>query len=261
MNRFSIRSLLALILSFIFLSCLTVLGYRLLQYQTAAGIYNEARKLADIPDPVKPDISRTASDGLAATINLSALQQVNRDILGWIMIPDTALSYPIARTDNKDFYLNHAWNHADSSAGTIFMESKCHPGFTDFNTIIYGHRMNDGSMFGSLKHYKKQAHYEAHPLFYIMDKNSTRVYQIFSAFEAQPADPVFLLNISREEDKQIVIDCAAERSLLTTDVVPTTEDNIVTLSTCTGHGHDTRFVVLGVLLSTQTEQSPSSGAS
>lgn len=257
MKRFSIRSLLILILSFLFLGCLAVWGCRLFRYQNGAEIYREARKLANVPDPAELVSPRPT----VSTIDLSALHRVNRDVLGWITIPDTVLSYPVVQTGDNDFYLNHSWDRADSSVGAVFMETKCSPDFTDFNTILYGHRMNDGSMFGSLKHYKKQAYYEAHPLFYLMDESGIHIYQIFSAFEARPADPVFLLNVSDEEDRQAVINCALEKSLLKADRIPAAEDSIVTLSTCTGHGHDTRFVVLGVLLSTQTGQSPSSGAS
>ena len=72
-------------------------------------------------------------------------------------------------------------------------------------------------------------------------------YKIFSAFEANLTDPVFMVKVNRDDEKQMLIDCAVTKSAIATGMVPTTEDQIVTLSTCTGRGHETRWVVLGIL--------------
>lgn len=258
MKRFSVCDFLFLILIVIFFVCLAVLGHRMYQYHKGTEIYDEAKYLAKIPNLRESTFSHTgdnvSDDNTSASIDLTSLREVNSDVLGWITIPDTVLSYPLVQGDDNEFYLTHTWNHESNSAGSIFMESECSPDFTDFNTIIYGHRMNNGSMFGSLKDYKKQAHYEAHPLFYIMNENGLQVYQIFSAFEAQLYDPVFLLKVTSEKNRQAVIDCAIEKSQLSTNIIPTAANKIVTLSTCTGRGHDTRWVVIGFLVSNPRRQ-------
>ena len=85
-----------------------------------------------------------------AAINLEALRQVNPDVIGWVMIPDTKINYPILQGTDNDYYLGHTWQGVKNSVGSIFMEYRNTPDFTDYNTILYGHNMNDGSMFANL---------------------------------------------------------------------------------------------------------------
>lgn len=86
---------------------------------------------------------------------------------GWILIPNTVISYPLLQGEDNQYYLNHTWKKWTSAVGAIFMDSQNNPNLTDFNTIVYGHRMNNGSMFASLKNYKKQSYWQAHPCVYI----------------------------------------------------------------------------------------------
>ena len=88
-------------------------------------------------------------------MDLPALQQVNSDVIGWIAIPGTEISYPLVQGTDNDYYLTHTWNQNSSAVGAIFMDCRCSADFSGFNTIVYGHRMNNGSMFAALKHYQK----------------------------------------------------------------------------------------------------------
>lgn len=89
-------------------------------------------------------------------MDLPALQQVNSDVIGWIAIPGTEISYPLVQDTDNDYYLTHTWNQNSSAVGAIFMDCRCSADFSGFNTIVYGHRMNNGSMFAALKHYKSR---------------------------------------------------------------------------------------------------------
>ena len=64
------------------------------------------------------------------------------------------------------------------------MDCRCSADFSGFNTIVYGHRMNNGSMFAALKHYKKQDFLQAHPQLYVTDASGTHAYRIYAAYEA-----------------------------------------------------------------------------
>lgn len=180
-------------------------------------------------------------------IKLQALREVNPDVIGWIVVPGTRISYPMVQANDNDYYLHRTWNLTDSIVGSIFMDANCTPDLGDFNTLIYGHNMAIGSMFGELRQFKTTAYRNYHPVFLITTDTGVYTYRIFSAFEASVTDPVFMIQVGRNDEKQSLIDCAVEKSVIATGIIPSIEDHIVTLSTCTGRGYATRWVVVGRL--------------
>lgn len=80
-----------------------------------------------------------------------ALQQINQEIVGWITMDDTQINYPIVQAKDNDYYLFRNYKGEDMRAGSIFMDYRNDVKSQNRNTILYGHRMKDGSMFGSLK--------------------------------------------------------------------------------------------------------------
>lgn len=179
-------------------------------------------------------------------VNLAALKEINNDVLGWIEIPDTELSYPILQSADNDYYLNLTWEGEPDSAGSIFLESQVDPELADFNTIIYGHRMRNLSMFGSLKFYENIDYWEEHPNVYIMIEGATYRYDIYAAYYADPEDITYKLKINSRPKKQELIQFGLDNSVIETGIIPSTFDRILTLSTCTGSGHESRWVVQAV---------------
>ena len=181
-------------------------------------------------------------------VDLPALRGVNSDILGWITIPDTELSYPILAGRDNQYYLNHTWSGERNAAGAIFLEMNCASDFSDFNVILYGHRMHNNMMFGTLRFYDNLEYWKEHPRVYLFTDDSVRVYDIFAAMETPVDSPTYSFGLTEETDKQAFIDYAVEASVLDTGIVPTTEDSILTLSTCTQQGGpQSRWVVQAVL--------------
>lgn len=197
------------------------------------------------PEPPFDDpYARTLLD-----VDLAALQTVNADVLGWISIPDTPISYPLLQGEDNDYYLNHTWKKEYNSGGSIFMECWNNADFSSFNTIIYGHRMSDSSMFNSLRHYDDPEYLEQHPRIYIAAEDGVRVYEVFAACEVTVTDPVYWLITTQEKYKQPMIDFCLERSVLDTGITPTPEDRLITLSTCVSMAvTDERWVVIGAEL-------------
>jgi sortase B len=181
-------------------------------------------------------------------MDLCALRQTNADVLGWIHIPDTPISYPLLQAEDNQTYLNKTWDGANNSAGSIYLECKNEPDFSNFNTLIYGHRMKNGSMFGSLGNYSQQEYFSEHPYVYIITDDSVLQYEIFSAYEAPVVSDTYRLHVEDEETKQAVLEYSIASSVLKSAQVPTTADSILTLSTCTGTGtYHSRWVVQAVL--------------
>ena len=126
------------------------------------------------------------------------------------------------------------------------MECRNSSDLSDFNTIIYGHRMNNRSMFGTLSQYKSRSYWQAHPYVYLTDDSGTHRYEIFAAGEVSVDSDVYRLGLHSDSSRQSFLDSCLALSALNTGVTPHTYDKVLTLSTCTGNGHATRWVVQAV---------------
>lgn len=228
----------------------------------AAGIGDLAAQPAPPSDPQpapesdSPDSSQESQESgdpwleTLRSVDLPALRGINSDILGWITIPDTDLSYPVLDGRDNQYYLNHTWSGERNAAGAIFLEMNCASDFSDFNVIIYGHRMHNNMMFGTLRFYEDMAFWAEHPSVYLVSDTGVARYDIFAAYEAGVRDQTYRLDMA-EEEKQMFIDFCLASSVLDTGVEPTTSDRILTLSTCTRQGGAaTRWVVQAVREST-----------
>ncbi|GFI62503.1 hypothetical protein IMSAG049_01687 [Clostridiales bacterium] len=181
------------------------------------------------------------------SIDLPALREVSEDVIGWIAIPGTEVFYPLMRAEDNSYYLNHTWNGAASSVGSIFLEYRNPSDLSGFNSIIYGHQMMNGSMFGGLSKFVDEDYLKEHPLIYIVTDNGVQQYDIFAASEVGVQSVIYKANISKEESRQEMIDFSVANSVVDTGIVPSIDGHIITLSTCTGRGYDTRWIVQGVL--------------
>lgn len=180
-------------------------------------------------------------------LDLEALREVNEDVIGWIQIPDTSVTYPLLQWTDNDFYLHHTWQQHKNGAGSIFMDYQSASDFSDFNTIIYGHNMRNGTMFSSLRSYAVPGYWEKHPYFYIRTDAGVARYDIFAIQSVSTDSIIYGLGIDTTQRKQQFLRFAADYSLVDTGLIPSTDDSIVTLSTCTGNGHAHRWVVIGML--------------
>ena len=181
-------------------------------------------------------------------MDLEALRATNPDVLGWICIPDTVISYPLMKAKDNEQYLYHTWEGKYSKYGSIFLECRNSHDFSDFNTLVYGHNMLTQDMFGTLSDYKEQSFYESHPSVYILLDDGVRRYDVFSCYDADVVSNTYRLVFEDDARKQESLDLYTSKSLLQTDLVPRVTDQILTLSTCTGRGTaDLRFVVQAIL--------------
>lgn len=182
------------------------------------------------------------------SIDLEVLRTTNPDVLGWIEIPGTVISYPLMQAENNQQYLYTTWDKKSSKFGSIFLECRSSRDLSDFNTIVYGHNMLTEDMFGTLLRYGEQSYFKAHPSIYIRTDDGVRRYDIFSAYEADVVSDTYRLIFEDDARRQSALDLYMSASVLETGLTPSVRDRILTLSTCTGRGtDDLRFVVQAVL--------------
>lgn len=181
------------------------------------------------------------------------LENTNADIYAWIYIPDSLIDYPVLQhpTDNL-YYLNHNLDGGSGYPGCIYSENYNELDFTDPNTVLYGHNMKNGSMFAGLHKYEDSEYFEEHPYVYIYTPEKLLVYEIFAAYEYSSEHILYNHDFRDKAAYQTYLeDIFGMRSMncnLRGDVEVTSDDRILTLSTCIANKPDKRYLVQGVLL-------------
>lgn len=220
-----------------------------LEYKEGTDEYDDLQKYVEAEPPQvaygeEADSQEGQEGERRLRIDLEGLRAQNEDVVGWIEIPDTEISYPLMQGDDDQYYLKHTFSGNKNSAGSIFIETLNKPDLTELHTIIYGHNMKNGSMFGSLKEYRNASYLLDHPMVYIDLEDGTHVYEIFSCYETAANSDTYTIGFAREPDQQYerFVAMIKDRSLYDTGVEVSKENRVITLSTCTKSG-EKRFVV------------------
>ncbi len=186
-------------------------------------------------------------------VDIKVLQETNPDILAWVTIPGTGVDHPVAQHPTDDeYYLKHGANGMYSSDGCPYIELSDSGSFMEFNTVIYGHNMNDGSMFASLHGFEDEQFFSEHRDLYITTAEHYLTYRIFAAVMFDDRRIPYYFDDTLESDRTAFLqalrnDIVADRSVLADDMEVSEDDCIVTLSTCDKKLRDKRFLVTAVL--------------
>lgn len=227
----------------------TLNGYRQAE-KTYTAMSNQFATVVSAPTPVPeqekkaPDIDPEVSP---LSIDFEGLRNQSTDYVAWIYSPDTPINYPIAYTDNNFYYLDHIPGEQYNANGTLFIDCKNASDFSDQNTCIYGHNMNDGSMFASLRNYRDAAYYPEHPVIYLSTPDFNYRLDLIGGFVTEPTSFAYALNFDAPEQFMAYIETIRSLSTFDSDVEVTETDRVVTLSTCTYEIDDGRYVVVGKL--------------
>lgn len=195
--------------------------------------------------------------------NLKAMYSENNDLRGWLTIEGTSIDFPIVQdTDNK-YYLSQRNVYDESSRyGTPFIDFRCNRDTLGKNTVIYGHKMKNGTHFGLLEEYADTDYYKKHPLIKydtLTGSHTFKIYAVFYATTHNSVDGGYVFEYYNPSMSDVnfegYIEMLNQYALYTTDAGLEKSDRIITLSTCAhpydnlrNGGVDTRFVVVGRLL-------------
>ncbi len=265
----NIRKLLSLLLAVVLVFSMGMMLRQLLSDRDAEEAYQEAQLLVMVetvpaetvppetePPPTLPPEKvwvpaeveeEDAHMAEMAEMDLSALREVNPDVVGWIRIPDSKVDYPFLQGEDNQHYLYRTWNNVSVGAGSIFLECRNSRDMTDFNTILYGHNMNNGSMFNSIRQYAAQSYYEEHPYIYVLTDAGVWRYEVFASYQAPVDSITYGLSFRQQETRENFLVSALEKSVIETGITPALTDRILTLSTCSGGSYSNRWVVHGRL--------------
>ena len=181
---------------------------------------------------------------------LKELREKNVDVVAWIAFDELKINYPVMQAEDNYYYLTHTFSGAENKAGSVFLDAGDTPDFMDYHSLMYGHNMKNGSMFGRLKKYYEEEFYQGNQFFTIYVEDQAYRYEIFSVHTVPETDEVYTIWFApgeRSKEYREFVGRMKRTSWYDTGVDVTEKDKIVTLSTCTA-SDDRRFVVHGKLV-------------
>lgn len=178
--------------------------------------------------------------------DINKLENEYEGATGYIDIPNTSISYPIMQGEDNSYYLKHLPNGKSNKMGSIFLDYR-NNGFNDKNTIIYGHNFNNGTMFSDLLNYKSFEFYKKHSNYKIYTSDKVIEVAIFAVYIADATKDELPINFE-STDFEDYLDMVLESNLINSEVSIDSEDNLITLCTCSNGSWKNRLIVIGKVL-------------
>lgn len=197
-------------------------------------------------------------------------ESTNDDTIGWIQVPNTNVDYPVvykAGVENYAYYESKGYDKNYSRDGVIWADYEC--SFPDLsqNTTLYGHNwhniytprtmqnmQSNDTMFSLVMSYHYPEFAQQNPFIHFSTTEKDYVFQVFAGFYTDLSFGYNFAEMKQEQFQQVIAE-AKSKSLANYNVPVTSEDKILTLSTCTrvnGNTNNQRFVVMAKLVSEGT---------
>lgn len=243
------RKVLRLVCVFLLMVSLACGGYlifcKLVSYEENEKIYTHVRELAFAADTNADTNKKDNGSGKSrrGVIDWDSLKEY--PIVAWIKC-GAEIDYPVVQGEDNSYYLKHSYDGTYNMNGAIFVNSENQADFSDWNTVIYGHNMRSGKMFGTIKKYA-DPDYGADQFYIYLPDGTEHIYQIFAVAEVKDGSAAYLYTFSDKEDycsyQQYVKECA----YYDTGLEPDADRKMVTLSTCrsTGSAQGWRVIIVG----------------
>lgn len=236
-------------------------GQEDLESSSNSSVEEADSSVEEVVEEIVAEEEASEAEPYVSPIDFAALQEVNPDIFGWLEIPGMDLSEPLLnRAGDNEYYLTRDSDGADSSAGSLFVEDYNSLDFSDPVTVIYGHNMRSGAMFGFLQErFSDSTFFNENRTFTIYLPEGEYEYTVFAAVPYSNEHLLYYHDFTQFSELEAFIeDVYATRSLIAnvdTSITIEEGDRIVILSTCLGGDNTQRYLVMGVYKSLETETS------
>ena len=187
-------------------------------------------------------------------VDFEAIRREVPGVIAWIRINGTVINYPVMHGTDNEYYLTRLPNGKASKSGSIFIDYRNTPDFSNANTLLHGHRMKSGTMFAALKNYSSQAFYEQHRIAFISTPEKNYELIFFAGYRLNQTVEIPPLKFKNAEDFDKYIQDIKKRSIFKSDVKVSAKDKLVTLATCEYQVNDDRLVIVGKLVESSRRQ-------
>jgi len=220
--------------------------YRSLSYSFAPK--DDPCESVDVPPLEEEDNTAPVEYIRPSLVDFESKRHETPGIEAWIRMDGTTLNYPVMYAIDNDYYLDRLPNGKKSSSGSIFIDCRNSPDFSDKNTMVYGHRMKSGAMFGALKYFVHQSYYDKHPVVSLFTPKGDFEVQLFASYSFDQTVEVPPTEFENAEEFDDFVRNTKRRSTFKSDVEVNYGDRLVTLVTCEYTFKDGRLIVVGKLV-------------
>ena len=217
------------------------------------GDYKEAKDYNDLSELMNTqEVQTEPEQKTEKMIKLEELHNEFPDVVGFVYIPDTNISYPVVQRNDNSYYLDHTYKGEYSARGSIFLDKDASFDRPSDNFLIYGHRNKNGAMFEDLMKYENESFYQEHKKIYFTTLKEDVEYEIVAAFrgrvyrksETNVFRYYYFVNAANETEFNDFVSNAKAASMYETGVTAEYGDQLLTLSTCAYHTDNGRFAVV-----------------
>lgn len=238
----------------IVVGCIGYIVWYFVGQKNQKDVYDNLASEAHVTEQVI--MEPTEEQQLVIPIDFAALQQQNPDIYAWISIPGMDIEYPVCQSaTDDDYYANHTVDGTEGLPGAIYTESVNLKDFTDFNTVIYGHEMKNGTMFGTLKQYRDTTFMNEHSKILIYTPDSILTYEVFAAVTYSDRHILKNDDFTDMDERQTYLDSIYDirdlNSPIREDVQVDINSRLLTLCTCIASQPNNRLLIEAVLVDEQ----------
>lgn len=181
------------------------------------------------------------------------LYEENPDIYAWVLFEAGGVDYPVLQNDRDDYYLNRNVDLSSGYPGCIYSNDNDAKDFSDGMTVLYGHNMKSGSMFGQLDELRdKEFDRDEEKLLYTYEPDKMQTWELYAAVEFSD---VYLPDTYSDRGTGIkkfgeAVKAKAEAGLgrIFSEEEITEEDRLLVLSTCVASQSSKRYLVVGRFL-------------
>ena len=196
-------------------------------------------------DSEKPSSDRVPEDTKEElTEQVRQLSNEHDDSVGWLYIPDTNIDYPIMQSGDNEYYTRRAVDGSYLYAGSLFMDYRCSSDFSDFNSVIYGHNMGNGTMFADIPNYENEEYFMKHSYGWLTTENDVRLIDFFAVARTSDTSGLYLAAPNFNEwDNQL-----RNYASIYKEIEVTESDHLLMLSTCTSAEGNSRTILVGKII-------------
>lgn len=173
------------------------------------------------------------------SFDLAKMKKINQDIIGWIKINNTKIDYPVVKSKDNNEYLTLNYKKEYSISGSIFLDKRNKEDFSNEYSIIYGHNMPNGSMFGGIKKYRDSEYFYSH-IRGILYTEKPNHFDIIGYMLIHSTDEMYNLDMTKQE----LYNYFKENAQVFNAAILKEDDTLIVLSTCDKVNRSDRTVLL-----------------
>lgn len=193
----------------------------------------------------KPSADRVPEDTKdELTAQVQRLSAEHSNSVAWLYVPDTNIDYPIMQSDDNDYYAHRATDGSYLYEGSLFMDYRCSSNFSDFNSVIYGHNMQNGSMFADIPNYENEEYFMNHSYGWLTTEDDVQMIDFFAVARTTDTSGLYLADPNFQEWDDQLRNCAD----IYKEIGISHDDNLITLSTCTSAEGNSRTILVGKII-------------